>query len=235
MNAVNLSNAVSNMDKLLLDRMLEKRYRLMLQISEAQETKEKGIRALFANRKKALTTGFGIAAAIFLFILGGLFYRDLKRPNESETPHYVPAFSTPDLETLYRTEPFSDLLPRIFPLKFEVFKTYMTEEDPVIGGEKGDYLLVWLKSEDGTDQLEIRIGKIQNNEKMPPAGLVIPADDLTEEVVRNHVRIVEDAYYKGDIELLFGDRRVSYAYTGKTELRAEDFYNCITSAEYFGK
>lgn len=177
-------------------------------------------------------------------------------------PEYIPAYSTPDLETLFKEAPFASLIPRELPASFVFGSSYKAEYDPLANPNSEPYL--WLgfsSSESELYNIEIRISKYDGKAtlsdpetpndydlsryydylKTPGAvGADAPAvlealfrsEDLSVSVTEKRMYVFDDGMCKAEIKLLCGNYTVAYNYVG-AEISPTAFYEVITSSDHF--
>ena len=177
-------------------------------------------------------------------------------------PEYIPAYSTPDLETLYMQAPFASLIPRKLPESFAFKSSYKAEYDSLANPNNEPYL--WLgfsSSESELYNIEIRISKYDGKTtlsdpetpndydlsryydylKTPGAvGADAPAvldalfrsEDLSVSIAEKRMYVFDDGICKAEIKLLCGDYTISYSYVG-AEISPTAFYEVITSSDHF--
>ena len=170
--------------------------------------------------------------------------------SQQYTPQEIEAFTTPELEALYRDETYSELLPRLIPSGMSFKSTFLTES--------GNYLLVQFESPDSTLDIQVSeydgSGELADPEKpetyrldlhygpqeqygtvsaeLPNVFLPIRSTDVTHEIAAAKIYTYRDGLCKASIDILFGDYIVHYAYNGK-EISADVFYEMITSSNCF--
>ena len=74
-------------------------------------------------------------------------------------PQYIPAFSSPDLEALYKETPYADLLPQKIPETLAFVSSYKTEYDPIANPNNVRYLSLLFRSEENAAYFEITVTK----------------------------------------------------------------------------
>lgn len=196
--------------------------------------------------------------------------RSVKLPGQTQIeyqddiPYYVPAYSTPSLDELYSTGPYSDLLPTRVLENCEFRGTYLTEYDPVANPDNHKYLAISFKTgPEDWDYLEIRVSEYgadgvrpepadpgapdtydlsflyawqagDREGKEPPRVNGLFRSSDVSRGITAYRIAMFDGLCKADISVICGDYVVSYSYTGR-EISADAFFNMITSAKWFDK
>ncbi len=168
-----------------------------------------------------------------------IFYHDNVTGSD---PGYVPAYSSPSLEEIYGDPLFGYLLPRKLLSGCRSYKSYLTEEDPVVHSRARAYLSVSFKTgSEPWDSLEIKVSEhdgafslldpndpgtyrlslYYGPEASGRVGADRPAvfgcfypDDITREIIAERIYVFSDGLCKAAVALVYGDRILSYGYTG---------------------
>ena len=260
MNSIALVNAVSNLDEEILNTVLQQRF---CNMSTATAKKRFGwIKPHFNMRLASAVTAFAVCMLVVLgtanYLYGLRTTPGTATVPSTTTPGYVPNYSTPDLETLYQTAPFSQLLPRqLLPFCTELASSYLTEYDPIANPDSRLFLRLCFT---GQGALQIDISEITGQElladptdpttydlsyyyaqaKKPgfvPADLpnfahTFYAEDLTAQIVDARVYTIPGSGCKAELSLICGDHVVSYHYYG-AKITGQEFYNLILSSDCF--
>lgn len=170
--------------------------------------------------------------------------------SQQNTPQEIEAFTTPELEALYRDETYSALLPRLIPSGMSFKSTFLTES--------GNFLLVQFESPDSTLDIQVSeydgSGELADPEKpetyrldlhygsqeefgtvsaeLPNVFLPLRSTDITHEIAAAKIYTYKDGLCIANIDILFGDYIVHYAYHG-SEITEDVFYEMITSSNCF--
>lgn len=176
-------------------------------------------------------------------------------------PEYVPSYSSPDLESLYKEAPFDALIPRALPETFSFGSSYKSEYDPIANPNSDPYLWLDFTAKDSASNIEIRISKYDGREsvavpektetydlsrlydylKTPGAvqadgpdvlEALFRSEDLSVSVTEKRMYVFDDGLCKAEIKILCGNYTIAYHYAG-TEITPTAFYEMITSADYF--
>lgn len=170
--------------------------------------------------------------------------------SQQNMPQEIEAFTTPKLEALYRDETYSALLPRLIPSGMTFKSTFFTES--------GNFLLVQFESPDST--LDIQVSEYDGSEELadpekpetyrldlhygpqeqygtvsaelPNVFLPLRSTDITHEIAAAKIYTYKDGLCIANIDILFGDYIVHYAYHG-SEITEDVFYEMITSSNCF--
>ena len=181
-------------------------------------------------------------------------------PGLSDPPQYVPSYSSPELDDLYKEEPYSVLLPTKIPETLSLDSSYKAEYDPIANPDSEQYLWLGFCSKQNDSSMELRV--MEYNGKTPMADptkadtydislyydyLKIPgtvgadapkitglfwAKDLSLSIVEKRMYVFDDGLCKAEIQILCGKYEVCYNYAG-TEISPQLFYEVITSSQYF--
>lgn len=169
-------------------------------------------------------------------------------------------FITPGLDELYKTEPYSELLPYIIPAGLSFRSSYLTVADEISDPDKRRYLSVIFDSEDSdfeikisaydgkipiadpgkaeSYKLDLYYGPIENEgavgADLPNVFVPFYASDINRKITADRIYTFSDGLCKAEISILCGDHIVSYGYNGP-EITAEDFYDVIMSSNWFAK
>lgn len=170
--------------------------------------------------------------------------------SQQNTPQEIEAFTTPELEALYRDETYSALLPRLIPSGMSFKSTFLTES--------GNFLLVQFESPDSTLDIQVSeydgSGELADPKKpetyrldlhygsqeefgtvsaeLPNVFLPLRSTDITHEIAAAKIYTYKDGLCIANIDILFGDYIVHYAYHG-SEITEDVFYEMITSSNCF--
>ena len=77
--------------------------------------------------------------------------------NSQKPPQYVPSYSSPELDILYKEGPYSMLLPRKVPETFAFESSYKLEYDPIANPNKEQHLWLGFQSKEDGSSIEIRV------------------------------------------------------------------------------
>lgn len=177
-------------------------------------------------------------------------------------PQYVPSFAEPELDEIYMTEPYSNLLPYIIPSGMLYKKSYLSLYDEIANPNNKQILSVIFESDAGN--LEIKIFEYEEDgmvadpnkpetykldlyygpmEENGTPGAYLPnvfnpfiASDVTKEIVADRIYTFKDDVCKASIDIICGQYVISYSYTGTSKhtiIGADLFYECVTSSNYF--
>lgn len=260
MNSIALVNAVSNLDEEVLNTVLQQRYRNMCAPTSKQHF---GWIRKYVNLRMATTvTAFAVCMLVVLgtanYLYGLRTTPGTSTVPSTTSPGYVPNYSSPDLETLYQTAPFSQLLPRqLLPSSTELASSYLTEYDPIANPDNRLFLRLCFS---GQGTLQIDVSEASGKEILAdpadpttydfsyyyaqaekpgfvPADLpnfahTFYAEDLTAQIVDARVYTIPGSGCKAEISLICGDHVVSYHYYG-AKITGQIFYDMILSAYCF--
>ena len=211
---------------------------------------------------------WGARAACFCLLLAAVFAiphlfeqpPDIV-PTDTNRPQYIPAFTSPELDALYKEEPYSILIPRKMPETFELKSSYKIEYDPIANPDSKKYLHLCFKSEQIDSSIEIKVmeyegkGAIADPAKTDTYDIslyydylktpgtvgadapdvleaIFCAEDLSTSIVEKRMYVFDDGLCNVEIQILCGDYVVGYHYVGP-EISSESLYEVITSSQYF--
>ena len=189
---------------------------------------------------------------------------NIDQPNTSNPQNisqYVPSYSSPELESLYKEDPYSMLLPNKIPETFAFASSYKTEYDPIANPNSEQYLWLGFNSEQLKSSIEIKVmeydgkGAITEPAEMDTYDLslyydhlktpgavgadapnvltaLFRAEDLSVSIVEKRMYAFDDGLCKAEIQILCGDQIVGYHYAG-IEISPQSLYEVITSSYYF--
>lgn len=254
MSVAQLANAITMMDENILSDILEERYK---RITRTRKTD----RSLVTICRFPLAMATIAAACVIVVILAAPHL--IRQPNTNnlpDAPQYIAAFSSPELEALYKEHPYSELLPQKIPETLAFVSSYRTEYDPIANPNNKQYLSLFFGAEKNSNSLEVKVkgydGKviIADPEKpdtydlslyyryletpgavgadAPKMISLFNAETLSKSIAEKRMYVFADGLCKAEIEILCGDYIVSYHYVG-AELSAQSFYDMITSSLFF--
>lgn len=181
--------------------------------------------------------------------------------DSQEPPLYVPSYSSPELDALYKEAPYSVLLPKSVPEAFVFGSSYKMEHDPIANPNGEQHLWLDFHSEEDGSAIEIRVmeynGKTSVTEPAKPdaydlsryydylktpgaVGADAPdvltalfrAEDFSQAIAEKRMYVFDDGLCKAEIQILCGEYVVAYHYAG-TEMSSQSLYEMITSSGYF--
>ena len=181
-------------------------------------------------------------------------------PANPQNPQYIESFTAPELQKLYQTEPYSELLPNIIPPDLSFKSSFLTGADAVSNPDGRMFLALVFASEynnleikiseyDGTGQiadpkkpetymLESYYGPIENDgalgANLPNVFVPFNAFDVTREIASARIYTFKDGICKAEIDMICDKYLVSYVYTGKP-IDGDLFFDCVTSSFFFDK
>lgn len=259
-----LENALSGINEKTLDSVLSERHKRMEKgrmSASVSETKRKS----FFSLKKAIAVAAGFAVFLCsMAIIIPLSTRNsvnVDDPNTAEqlnTPQHIEGFISPELDELYKTKPYSELLPNIIPTGLSFKSSFLTTKDELSNPDDRKFLAVIFGSEDSsleikiseydgsgsiadpdkpeTYKLDLYYGPIENEgavgADLPNVFRIIRSSDLSRGIASDRLYTFKDGVCKAEIDILCDEHIVSYVYTGK-EISGSLFYDCITSSLFF--
>ena len=189
----------------------------------------------------------------------------LEKPTETteseNIPQYIPDFTSPILDEVYATAPYSELLPRKLLSNCTFVSSYMTKYDPIANPDDSKFLsLVFKTGSELWETMEIKISKYDEtlsfadiNDKKTyalsyiygndstPAGEnnskysgFFHAQEISIDIVKEMVYTMSDGLCKAELSVLCDNYIVSYSYTG-SEISADNFYDMVISSNWFSK
>lgn len=253
MKTTQLANAISMLDDNILDDILEERYERNLKLKSHGSQR--------ASLRRFSLVASTVAVACFLaMILVPNFIGGPNTNNVLDTPQYIPAFSSPNLDALYKEHPYSEILPQKIPETLKFLSSYKTEYDPIANPNNEQYLALDFGSEQSNTSLEIKVikydgqGMIANPsdtdsfdlsryygylETSGAVGADAPqlvglfrSEDISSEIAEKRMYVFDDGLCKAEIEVLCGEYIISYNYVG-AEISAQLFYDVISSSSFF--
>lgn len=259
MNNLHIENAVSALDADILDSILRKRHQRMTESAIHSIRLYKQVACAAAAILVICSCAAG-SAAVLLNRPAYPGIPDSTTQSSDTPPSYVPNFSTPSMEELYATEPYSRLLPRTIFSGLAFRSSYLTLDDPFIGAFGPHYLHLSFSSADAKSKLEIKVsprtgkeqladphdpstydlslyyGPIENEGalggKLPTiSGLFLP-ENISEEIAAARIYTFRDGLCKAEIALLCEEYVVSYGYNGSA-ISGEALYRMIISSDWF--
>ena len=253
MKTAQIANAITMIDENILSDILEERYNRMLYINKGNYFRTASRRFLFSA---------AALVACFLVVLLAVphFINQPTTHTNTDTPQYIPAFSSPDLATLYKEYPYSEILPQKLPDTLTLVSSYKTEYDPIANPDNNQYLALSFGSVKTNNSLEVKVIEYDGSaiiadpqkpdtydltsyysylETPGTVGADAPetiglfkAEDVTKQIMEKRMYVFADGLCKAEIEILCGDYIVAYYYVG-TELSAKSLYDMVTSSCYF--
>jgi len=258
------ADALGCLEPELVDAVLQERFQRMAALARKKERRRRleKLAGFFRRPGGILAAGLALCGILAVLLLprssqpGGL-------PVETTAPpQYVPAYDTPDLETLYETEPFSLLLPRQLPEGSKLTSSYRALYDPVanpeglpyvnLGFDVGNEVPMYLSMgiwESGRQQVDLQdpatydMAWYYAQAKQPgfkqadiPDFVLdgaIPAEDVTLSYVEARAYPDPDTGICSlEITIICGEYYLSCDYYG-APLPPEMFYEMLTSGLYF--
>ena len=240
-------------EECILYKILEERNNRMLCINKGNHFRRVYRRLLFSSAV--------LAACILVALFAAPhFINQPSTHTNTETPQYIPAFSSPDLATLYKEYPYSEILPQKLPDTLTLVSSYKTEYDPIANPDNNQYLALSFGSVKTNNSLEVKVIEYDGSaiiadpqkpdtydltsyysylETPGTVGADAPktiglfkAEDVTKQIIENRMYVFSDGLCKAEIDVLCGDYIVAYCYTG-TELSSTSIYDMVTSSCYF--
>lgn len=182
-------------------------------------------------------------------------------PGDSNAiPQYVPAFSSPDLETLYKEQPYCQLLPLKMPQDLAFQSSYKTEYDQITNPNGEHYLKLCFGPAENPYSLELSVRKYDGNTTVadpqntdtydlslyyeylktpgnvaadaPGSISLFRAEDFSEEIMKKRMYVFDYGHCKVEIGILCGEYVVEYCYVGE-EISPQAFYEIIISSRHF--
>ncbi len=253
MNAAKLANAITMLDENILSDILEERY-----------SRNTGIKKAEVIHRFPFAIASIAAACLLVVTLAVSYLIRQPKPNEPNTDNllasHTPAFSSPELEALYKEYPYSEILPKKIPASLNFISSYKIEYDPIANPENKQFLALIFSAEKSTAMLEMKVMEYDgyaaaaDPEKpdtydlslyygyletpgtvgadAPQMISLFRAEDISESIAEKRMYVFDDGLCKAEIEILCGDYVVAYHYTGPA-ITPTVFHEMITSAQWF--
>lgn len=189
MNTEGLLTALCALDDGVLEDVLQQRFARQEKLRRRAALRQRLTKGWKAFTQKPLV-GIAAAAVCVMLVLvlmpgnapPGILPRETTVPPEHSATGeafqppggYIPAYDTPDLETLYAAEPFSLLLPRQLPEGSELVRSYRSLYDPVTNPESRIYASVSFEM-GNVVPMELSVGQTDTMGAHPQVNLEDPA------------------------------------------------------------
>lgn len=142
-----LANAISMIEENTLFDILEERHKRITRKTD---------RSLVTIRRFSFAAAT-IAVACFLVVMLAAYHLVSQPNNYLDSPQYIAAFRSPELEALYKEYPYSDLLPQKIPETLAFASSYKTEYDPIANPNNEQYLSLTFSAEKAKTFLEVKV------------------------------------------------------------------------------
>lgn len=178
MKAECLEYLFSGIDEKTLDGILGQRYKRLNRKEKKSAVTQKRVLSRICAKRTAAAAVAAVVCAVAVAVTPGIV-RNVAESRNTVTvmrPQYVANFSSPELKEVYKTEPFSELLPEIIPSGLLFESSYVTEYDEIANPDDRKFLALEFRSADGKETLSIKMSEYD--------GKVAPADPTDPETYR---------------------------------------------------